>query len=98
MFLREPSHILILLGLNLYKLLGQQRAAVLESFEQIIKNGAAKNYNNDEAYYYQEKAKSEANSVESWKKRNIFWPQENNKALEKEILKTRKKLEAIVNQ
>ena len=33
------SHILILLGLNLYKLLGQQRAAVLESFEQIIKNG-----------------------------------------------------------
>ena len=33
------SHILILLGLNLYKLLGQQRTAVLESFEQIIKNG-----------------------------------------------------------
>ncbi len=33
------SHILILLGLNLYKLLGQQRAAVLQSFEQIIKNG-----------------------------------------------------------
>ncbi|MEY2663255.1 MAG: hypothetical protein RIR35_63 [Actinomycetota bacterium] len=30
------SHILILLGLNLYKLLGQQRAAVLQSFEQII--------------------------------------------------------------
>jgi signal transduction histidine kinase len=33
------SHILILLGLNLYKLLGQQRTAVLQSFEQIIKNG-----------------------------------------------------------
>ena len=31
------SHILILLGLNLYKLLGQQRAAVLQSFGQIIK-------------------------------------------------------------
>jgi hypothetical protein len=71
---------------------------VWPDWQQIIKNGAAKNYNNDEAYYYQEKAKSEANSVESWKKRNIFWPQENNKALEKEILKTRKKLEAIVNQ
>jgi signal transduction histidine kinase len=33
------SHILILLGLNLYKLLGQQRAAVLQSFEQIIEGG-----------------------------------------------------------
>ena len=30
--------------------------------------------------------------------KTFFWPQENNKALEKEILKTRKKLEAIVNQ
>jgi signal transduction histidine kinase len=30
------SHILILLGLNLYKLLGQQRSAVLKSFERII--------------------------------------------------------------
>ena len=30
------SHILILLGLNLFRLLGQQRAAVLQSFEQII--------------------------------------------------------------
>ena len=30
------GHICILLGLNLYKLLGEQRAAVLQSFEQII--------------------------------------------------------------
>lgn len=67
-------------------------------WQQIIKNGAADNYDNDEAYYYQEKAKAEASSVEFWKRRNIGWPQENNKTLEKEILKTRKKLEAVVNQ
>ena len=30
------SHVLLLLGFNLYKLLGQQRSAVLSSFEQII--------------------------------------------------------------
>ena len=35
-FFLSASHICILLGLNLYKLLGQQRAAVLQSFEQII--------------------------------------------------------------
>lgn len=32
----SASHILILLGLNLYKLLGQQRSAVLQNFAQII--------------------------------------------------------------
>ena len=32
----SACHILILLGLNLYKLLGQQRSAVLQSFAQII--------------------------------------------------------------
>lgn len=37
----SASHILILLGLNLYKLLGQQRSAVLQSFAQIIKDGEA---------------------------------------------------------
>ena len=35
-FFLSASHICILLGLNLYKLLGQQRSAVLKSFEQII--------------------------------------------------------------
>jgi signal transduction histidine kinase len=32
----SAGHVLILLGLNLYKLLGQQRSAVLQSFAQII--------------------------------------------------------------
>jgi signal transduction histidine kinase len=34
----SSCHILILLGFNLYKLLGQQRSAVLKNFEQIIRD------------------------------------------------------------
>ena len=37
----SACHISILLGLNLYKLLGQQRSAVLQSFAQIIKGSEA---------------------------------------------------------
>jgi len=42
------SHILILLGLNLYKLLGQQRAAVLQSFEQIIEGSEVPSISSDD--------------------------------------------------
>ena len=42
------SHILILLGLNLYKLLGQQRAAVLQSFEKIIEGSEVLSISNDD--------------------------------------------------
>jgi signal transduction histidine kinase len=42
------SHILILLGLNLYKLLGQQRAAVLQSFEQIIEGSEGLSISSDD--------------------------------------------------
>ena len=42
------SHILILLGLNLYKLLGQQRAAVFQSFEQIIEGSEVLSISSDD--------------------------------------------------
>lgn len=42
------SHILILLGLNLYKLLGQQRADVLQSFEQIIEGSEVLSISSDD--------------------------------------------------
>jgi signal transduction histidine kinase len=42
------SHILSLLGLNLYKLLGQQRAAVLQSFEQIIEGSEVLSISSDD--------------------------------------------------
>ena len=47
-FFLTTSHILILLGLNLYKLLGQQRAAVLESFEQIVQGNAELSISSDD--------------------------------------------------
>ena len=42
------THILILLGLNLYKLLGQQRAVVLQSFEQIIEGSEVLSISSDD--------------------------------------------------
>ena len=42
------SHLLILLGLNLYKLLGQQRAVVLQSFEQIIEGAEVPSISSDD--------------------------------------------------
>jgi len=47
-FFLTTSHILILLGLNLYKLLGQQRAAVLQSFEQIVQGNAELSISSDD--------------------------------------------------
>jgi signal transduction histidine kinase len=41
-------HILILFGLNLYKLLGQQRSAVLQSFEQIIEGSEVLSISSDD--------------------------------------------------
>ena len=42
------GHILILLGLSLYKLLGKQRAAVLQSFEQIIEGSEVLSISSDD--------------------------------------------------
>ena len=47
-FFLTTSHVLILLGLNLYKLLGQQRAAVLQSFEQIVQGNAELSISSDD--------------------------------------------------
>ena len=68
---------------------------VWPTWEELVKRGAAKNYNNDEVYYNQQKAEAEADSVEFWKTKHIRWNQENNKALEKNIAKLRVKLEQL---
>ena len=68
------------------------------TWKEIVKNGSAKNFNNDEASFNQEKAKSEANSIEFWKSKNIKWKQQDIANGEKELKKLRAKLEAIVNQ
>jgi hypothetical protein len=71
---------------------------VWPTWEELVKRDAAKNYNNDEAAYNKQKAESEADSVGFWKRRNITWNQENNKALEKTIAKLTAKLEQITSQ
>lgn len=68
------------------------------TWNDLVKSGAAKNYNDDEAYFNKQKAESEAGNIESWKSRNIKWKQQDIATGEKELKKLRAKLEAIANQ
>ena len=65
------------------------------TWEEIIRRDAAKNYNNDEAYYNQKIKDSTAYNIESWKNRNITWKKHNISQLNKEIEKLEKKLSAL---
>lgn len=67
------------------------------SWEQIIKNGAAKNYNNSEEEYNAAVAKYQADGIDFWKTQNVEWPTKRRKSLEKEIAKLRTKVEAAIN-
>lgn len=68
------------------------------TWEEIVKRGADKNYNNSEIEYAEAVAKSSQDGIEFWKKQNIDWPTNRRKSIEKEILKLKAKLEAVVNQ
>lgn len=68
------------------------------SWEQIIKNGAAKNFNNSEAEYVANVEKNKRDGIEFWKTQNIEWPTRRRKGLEKELTKLRAKLDAVTNQ
>ena len=65
------------------------------TWEEIIKRDAAKNYNNDEAYYNQKMKDSIAYNIESWKRSNITWKEQSVAAWNKEITKLEKKLSAL---
>jgi hypothetical protein len=67
------------------------------SWEQIIKNGAAKNYNNSEEEYNAAVAGYQADGINFWKTQNVEWPTKRRKSLEKEIAKLRTKVEAAIN-
>lgn len=43
------------------------------SWEQVIKNGAAEHFNNNESEWYAYQEESNAKSIEYWKKKNIVW-------------------------
>ena len=62
------------------------------TWKEIVKRDAAKNYNNDEAYYNQEMEDSFASSIESWKRRHITWKKQSIDAWIKEIGKLEEKL------
>jgi len=66
------------------------------SWEQIIKNGAAKNFNNSEEEYLASVAKYQRDGIDFWKTQNIQWPTTRLKSLEKELAKQRAKLAAIL--
>ena len=62
------------------------------TWKEIVKRGAAKNYNNDEAYYNQEMQDGLASSIESWKRIHITWTKQSIIAWTKEIAKLQDKL------
>jgi hypothetical protein len=66
------------------------------SWEDIVKRGAAKNYNNDKDYYYSEMEKYKQSTIDFWKRQNIRWKQQDNSNGEKEIAKLNKKLSSLL--
>lgn len=62
------------------------------TWKEIVKRGAAKNYDNDEAYYNQEMQDGLASSIESWKRIHITWTEQSIIAWTKEIAKLQDKL------
>ena len=66
------------------------------TWAEIVKRDAAKNYNNDEAYYNQEMSDGIADSIESWKRINITWTEQSIVAWSKEITKLQNKLEYFI--
>ena len=62
------------------------------TWSEIVKRGAAGNYNNDEAYYNQEMEDSIAGNIESWKRINITWTKQSIDAWIKELAKLQDKL------
>jgi hypothetical protein len=65
-------------------------------WKEIVKRGAAVNYNNDENYYNTRKAADIEYNMVFWKEKNIKWPMERIKYYNKEIDKLQKKLNALV--
>jgi hypothetical protein len=66
------------------------------TWSEIVSRDAAKNYDNDEAYYNQQMKDSIAKKIESWKNMNITWKEKSIVDFTKEIKKLQSKLEAIL--
>ena len=66
------------------------------TWSEIVSRDAAKNYDNDEAYYNQQMKDSIAKKIESWKNMNITWKEKSIVDWTKEIKKLKTKLEAFI--
>ena len=62
------------------------------SWEQIIKNGAADNFNNSETEYLESVEKSKKHGIEFWRTQNIEWPTRTRIGYRKELTKLQSKL------
>lgn len=66
------------------------------TWQQIIKNGAAQNFNNSETEYLAKVKETEKYGIEHWKTQNIHWPQNTVKMLQKPLAKMKEKLSALL--
>ena len=64
----------------------------LPDWQEIVRRGADKNFDGEGDFLAQQ-AKYKSDSIDSWKRQNIRWPADNNRALLSEINKLKKKLE-----
>lgn len=66
------------------------------TWEEIVKRDAAKNYNNDEAYYYQEQERNIQRQIDSWKQINVISKQQWLVSVTKELKKLQAKRDSMV--
>jgi hypothetical protein len=66
------------------------------SWKEIVKRGAASNYNNDENYFNKRKSEAEEESIYFFKKKNIEWPTMYIKDAKKAKERLEKQLNALV--
>ena len=66
------------------------------SWKEIVKRGAAANFNNDENYFNKRKAEAAEYEIHYWKKKNIEWPMMYIKDAKKAKERLEKKLNALV--
>ena len=66
------------------------------TWDEIVKRDAAKNYNNDEAYYNQQMEDGIARKINYWKNTNITRKEKSIVDLSKEIVKLQKKIDALL--
>jgi hypothetical protein len=66
------------------------------TWDEIVKRGAAKNYNNDEAFYNSERENGIARKIASWKHMNIEWKLKYVENWKKDLKKLQAKLDSML--